>query len=80
MPFASKLRASKQLSLLLDGINIASLALFLAVTLRLVPEFIRSPISAGLFLLSAYLVILRGVKSHWMILGGAAAGLIIGLF
>lgn len=80
MPFAQKLRASGRLSLFLDGINIASLALFLAVTLRLVPEFIRSPLSVVLFLVSAWLVIGKEVKSHWMILGGALTGLIIGLF
>lgn len=80
MPFAQKLRASKKLSLLLDGINIASLALFTAVTLRLVPEFIRSPVSVGVFLLSAWLVIKKGMKAHWMILGGALFGVLLSLF
>lgn len=80
MPFAARLRASKTLSVLLDGINIASLALLSAVTLRLVPAFIQSPVYAVLFLISAWLVIKKGVKSHWMILGGIVAGFVMSAF
>lgn len=79
MPQASKIRKSKVLSKVLDGVNIASLALLVSVTLKLIPSFVFDPFTVILFVMSGVLLFTGRVKSHWLILAGGVIGLVSGM-
>lgn len=69
-----KLRRSEKLRHLLDGVNVASLALMGAVWVTLAKESLMSPIAAVIGAVSFALLYLRKIDSTWLILGGAAIG------
>ena len=71
-----RLRASPWAGALLDGVNVASLGLMAAVTWELAQDAFVDPLTILLGLASAVLVIRYKVNSTWLILGGAAAGLL----
>jgi chromate transporter len=60
----------------LDGVNVASLALMAAVTWQLGRGALTDPLSILLAATSAVLLLRYRLKSLWLILGGAAAGLV----
>lgn len=70
------LRSSETTSALLDGVNVASLALMAGVTVDLARNSIIDPLTACLFLGAAAVLLLTKVNNGWLIVGGAAAGLL----
>jgi chromate transporter len=69
-----KLRRSAWLGSLLDGVNVASLALMAAVTLQLGRASLVDPLTVGLALVSGALVWLTRINTTWLVLLGALAG------
>ena len=71
---AARLRSRPLTAALLDGVNAAAIGLMAAVSLELAGAAIVDPLTAGLALGAALLLLLR-VPSLWIVVGGAAAGL-----
>ncbi len=69
-----KLRESVWLGSLLDGVNVASLALMAAVTVQLGRASLVGPMSVALALVSAVLVFRTRVNTTWLVVGGALVG------
>jgi chromate transporter len=69
-----KLRESVWLGRLLDGVNVASLALMAAVTLQLGRASLVDLMSVALALASAALVFRTRINTTWIVLGGALVG------
>ncbi|BDG01643.1 chromate efflux transporter [Anaeromyxobacter oryzae] len=74
-PFVPRLRASPVAGALLDGVNVASLALMAVVTWQLGRAAITGAPTALLALASAVLLVRFRVNSSWLVLGGAAIGI-----
>ena len=73
---AGWLRRSPWTAAILDGVNIAALALMAGVTVQLGQSALLDPLTWGLAL-AALVVLLRfKLNSAWLILGGAVAGLV----
>jgi chromate transporter len=75
-PLIPRLRASPWAAGFLDGANAASLALMAAVTWHLGRAAIVDGFSAGLALVAAGLVLATRIPSAWLIVAGAALGLV----
>jgi chromate transporter len=76
-PLLGKMRASRILSYVLDGINAASIALMDAVAGKLGYETLVSLPAVLIFLISALLLIRFKINSTWLILGGSLLGTIV---
>lgn len=76
-PLVPRLRASAIAGALLDGVNVASLALMAAVTIQLARAAVVDYTTAALALGSAVALVGFRVNSVWPILGGAAIGLLM---
>jgi chromate transporter len=74
-PLVPRLRASRLAGAFLDGVNVASLALMVAVTATLGRAAIVDWTTGLGAALSAVLLIRYRVGSTWLVLGGAVAGL-----
>jgi chromate transporter len=72
-----RLRRSPLTRAVLDGVNVASLALMAVVTWQLARAALIDPLTVGLALASALLLLRYRVNSAWLVLGGAAAGLLL---
>ena len=70
-----KLRRSAWLGSLLDGVNVASLALMAAVTLQLGRAALTHPLALVIALVTAALVWRTRVNTTWLVVGGALVGL-----
>ena len=77
-PFIPVLRASPMAAALLDGVNAASLALMAVVTWHLGRGALTDLPTVALSLLAALALIRFRVNSAWLVLAGAAAGLLLG--
>ncbi len=77
-PFVPRLRASQTAGAFLDGVNVASVALMAVVTARLAPAALVDLRTALLGVLAAIFLVRYRTGSVVLVLGGAAAGLIIG--
>jgi chromate transporter len=77
-PFIPRIRKSPWASAILDGVNAASLGLMAAVTLQLARDALVDPLTMALALVAGVLLFRFRVNSVWIILGGAAVGLIAG--
>jgi chromate transporter len=75
-PLIPRLRSSPLTASLLDGVNVASLGLMAAVTWQLGRAALTDPLTIALALLSALLLFRFKVNSTWLVLGGAAVGLL----
>jgi len=75
-PFIPRLRSSTWFSGLLDGVNVASLGLMAAVTVELGRASLIDPLTIGIALVSAALLIRYKMNSTWLVVGGAALGLL----
>jgi chromate transporter len=75
-PFIPRLRRSPVLSGLLDGVNVASLALMAGVTWQLGRASIVDPLTALLAVAALVWLVRFKVNSVWLVLGGGAAGLV----
>jgi chromate transporter len=72
--FIPLLRKSKTLGSLLDGVNVASLALMAAVSFQLGRASLIDPFTLGLALLAGLLVLVPKVNTTWIVAGGALLG------
>lgn len=73
-PFVPRLRGSRWTAPLLDGVNVAALALMAAVSWQLGREAIVDPLTAALALVSLVLLLRFRVNSAWLVLGGGVIG------
>lgn len=77
-PIIEKIRESDFIAGLLDGINIASLVLMLAVSIKLASDSIINIETLSIFLTASYLILKFKINSAWIIILGGLAGWIIG--
>ena len=78
-PLVPRLRASPWTAAFLDGANAAALGLMTAVAWQLGLTSIVDPLTAALALAAAVALIRFRVNSAWLVLGGAAVGLLFKL-
>jgi chromate transporter len=76
-PLVPRLRQSAGASAVLDGVNVASLALIAVVAWQLGAASLIDVTTFAIAVVSAALL-MRRVNSTWLILGGAVAGLLFG--
>lgn len=76
-PLLPRLRRSRLAGAFLDGVNVASLALMIVVTAQIARAAIVDVPSVLLALASAVLLVRFRVSATWLVLGGAAAGLLL---
>lgn len=76
-PFIPKLRSSKSAGKILDGINVASIALMVVVTFMLGKTILINPLGIGIFVLSLFLLITYKVNSIWLIFVGAFLSILL---
>ncbi len=76
-PLVAKLRRSPLAGAFLDGVNVASLALIAAVTWQLGRAALVDWFTLTLAILSAVLLMRWKVNTTWLVLGGAALGLLL---
>lgn len=77
-PIVPRLRKSATASAVLDGVNVASLALMAVVTLQLGRTALVDPLTIALAALSAVFIIRWRVNSAWLVLVAAVLGLALG--
>lgn len=75
-PFIPRLRQSPWVGGVLDGVNVASLALMTAVTWQLGRASLIDPLTIVMALVSAVLLFRYKLNTTWLIAGGAIIGLI----
>jgi chromate transporter len=73
-PLVPRLRRSAVTGAFLDGVNVAALALMATVTVSLAGAALVDLPTVALFLASAVLLLGLGVRSVWLLLGGAVLG------
>lgn len=78
-PLVPRLRASPWTAAFLDGANAAALGLMAAVAWQLGVSSLVDPLTVGLAITAAVLLIRYRANSAWLIVGGAAAGLVTGV-
>jgi chromate transporter len=76
-PFIPRLRRSPVLSGLLDGANVASLALMAGVTWQLGRATVVDPFAAAIAVVALVLLVRFKVNTAWLVVGGGASGLAI---
>jgi chromate transporter len=76
-PLIPRIRKSKVASAFLDGVNVASLALMFAVTWQLARASLTDAATIVLAVASAFLLLRYRLNSAWLVLIGAAVGLIV---
>ncbi len=79
-PLIPRLRRSRWFGSLLDGVNVASLALMAGVTWQLGRVSLIDGPTVVIALMAALLLIRFKVNSAWLVLGGALAGLALRAF
>nr|MCU0619364.1 chromate transporter [Gemmatimonadaceae bacterium] len=77
-PLLPRLRRSPRVGAVLDGVNVASLALMAAVTVPLARAAIVDGATLLLALASAAALLVWRVNATWLVVGGAVAGLALG--
>ncbi len=78
-PLLPRLRASPTAAAFLDGVNVSSLALMIAVTVELGRAALVDAPTVLIGLLGAALLLRYRLNSTWLILGGALAGIALHL-
>jgi chromate transporter len=76
-PLVPRMRASPAAAALLDGVNVASLALMLVVTAQLGWSTLIDLPTVLIALLAAVLLVRFRVNSTWLVFGGAAIGWLV---
>lgn len=74
-PYVARVRASTWAAPLLDGVNVASLALMAGVTWQLGRTAIVDWLTLGIAAVAAVLLVRYHVNSAWLVLGGGLIGL-----
>ena len=77
-PIVPRLRRSLAAAAVLDGVNVASLALMAAVAVQLARSALVDALTLAIAAASAVLLLRFRVNSAWLVLGGAALGLAVG--
>ena len=72
----TKLRESEQFTGLIDGINFAALGLMAGVTWEIAGTALVDPVTIGIALVALVLLLRYELGAPWLILGGAAVGLV----
>jgi chromate transporter len=75
-PLVPRLRRSPLAGAVLDGVNVASLALMAVVTAQLARSALTGAATLALAVASAVLLLRWRVNSAWLVLGGALVGLL----
>lgn len=75
-PMIPRLRNSSWAGSLLDGVNVSSLGLMAAVTIQLGRASFSDLLAVGIALIAGVLLFRFKISSTWLILGGAAAGIL----
>jgi len=78
-PLLPRIRGSRWMSAFLDGVNVAAVGLMAAVTWQLARAAIVDAFTAALAVLAGVLLLRTRLNSAWLVLGGAAAGLLLSL-
>src|SRR5262245_50886985 len=73
-PLVPRIRRSRLAGAVLDGVNVASLALMAAVALELGRTAIVDVAAAALAAIGGAALIRHRINSAWLVLGGAVAG------
>ena len=76
-PLVPRLRASPIAGAVLDGVNVASLALMAVVTVQLGHAAVLDPPTAALAITSAIVLLRFRISSVWLVAAGTAAGLVL---
>jgi chromate transporter len=76
-PFIPRLRRSPTLSSLLDGVNVASLALMAGVTWHLGRATVVDPFATLIAVVALVLLFRFKVNSVWLVVGGGAVGIAV---
>ena len=79
-PLVPRIRKSPVAGAFLDGVNVASLALMAAVSYQLARASLVDALTIGLAAASAILLLRFRINSAWLVLGGAAIGVIAQYF
>jgi chromate transporter len=74
-PLVPRLRRSPAAGAVLDGVNVASLALMAVVTWELARAALVDPLTVGMAIASVLLLMRFRMNSAWLVLGGALVGL-----
>jgi chromate transporter len=77
-PLVPRLRRSRVAGAVLDGVNVASLALMAVVTGQLGHAALVDAFTLALAAVAALLLFRQRVNSAWLVLGGAAVGVLAG--
>jgi chromate transporter len=80
IPLIPRIRNSKSISAILDGINISSLALMAAVLWNLGKNAISDPFTALVAVLSGILLFRYKLNTTWLVLIGVIAGILQSIF
>jgi chromate transporter len=75
-PIVPRLRRSRTAAAVLDGVNVASLALMAVVTFHLAVTALVDPLAFVLVAVSLILLIRFRVNPAWLVLGGAVVGMV----
>jgi chromate transporter len=75
-PLVPRLRRALLAGAFLDGVNVAALALMMAVTWQLGRAALVDAVTVGLAVVSAVLLVRYRVNSVWLILGAAVLGIL----
>lgn len=75
-PLIPKLRSSPRMAAFLDGVNVAAVGLMAAVAWELGRSAIFDPLTVGLALAAAVLLVRFKLNSAWLVLAGAVVGLV----
>jgi chromate transporter len=78
-PLLPRMRASRTMAAVLDGVNVASLALMAVVTIHLARSAVVDALTVLLAVASAVLLLRYRVSATWLLLGGAGVGLVSAL-
>lgn len=76
-PLLPRIRSSRTLSILLDGINLAAIGLMAAVAIELGQHAIVDAPTAVLAIVAAVLLVRYRVNSTWLVVGGGLAGILV---
>jgi chromate transporter len=75
-PLVPRLRGSPVAGAMLDGVNVASLALMAVVTARLARTALVDPVTIGIAVASAVALLVWRVNSTWLLAVGAVVGVL----
>ena len=76
-PLVPRLRRSRVAGAVLDGVNVASLAMMAAVTWQLGSATLRAPLPVAVASLSLVALTRYSINPSWLVAGGATVGWIL---